>query len=90
MAAQLGGWYATLPGVVGRWFTESLEEEWREVSNMNWIFDQPLVFAQIILMKKLGSRKSTETRNRIYRNIYLWEAGRNTGLAGDTEFERVA
>ena len=44
---------------------------------MNWIFDQPLVFAQIILMKKLGSRKSTETRNRIYRNIYLWEAGRN-------------
>ena len=57
---------------------------------MSWNSEIPLVFAHIILTKKLGVRRAKEIRTQITRQMELWERGLHSGLVGDSEAEGAA
>ena len=90
LAAQSASWYTTPSGAVGCRFTAILAAEWRGVLNRSWNSERPLVFARVILTKKLGVCRARDIRVRITRRMDLWERGQHTGLVGDAEAEGAA
>ena len=56
---------ATPSGAVGHRFTAILATEWQSVLNSSWKSERPLVFANVLLTKKLGIHRPMEIRTRI-------------------------
>ena len=87
LAAQSASWYATPYEAVGRRFTAILDLECRRVLDRSWNSEIPLVFAHVVLTKKLGVHRAQENRARITRRMYLWDRGIHTGMVGDAKVE---
>ena len=67
IAAHSASWYATPSGSVGHRFTPILAVEWRGVLGIIWNSERPLVFAHVILTKKLGVCRAKEIWVRVTR-----------------------
>ena len=87
LAAQSDSRYATPSGVVGRQFTAILAEEWRGVLGRIWNSKRPLIFSHVVLRKMLSVCRAKEIRERITRQMDLWDRGLHEGLVGDSEAE---
>ena len=90
LAAQSSSWYATPTGGVGRRFTAILALEWQGVIDQSWNSERPLVFANAVLTKMLGVRRTQEIRAQITRRMDLWERGLHGGLVRDDKAEGAA
>ena len=49
-----------------------LAAEWQGVLRRTWKPKWPLVFAHVVLMKKMGVRRDREIKAWIARRMYLW------------------
>ena len=57
--------------------------EWQGAIDRKWNSERPLVFAHLVLTKKIGARKAREIRARIDRQLDLCERGIHAGLVVD-------
>ena len=83
-------WYNTLPGAAGRRFTACLAVEWRGVFGRRWNSEKTLAFVHVTMTQNTGTRQDKEIRERISRQLDLWEEGSNVGLVGNMEAKGVA
>ena len=51
---------------------------------------ETLVFAHVVLTKTLGIRRAQDIRDRIMRQMELWERGLHAGLVGDSKEDGAA